>query len=436
MHLDIRRKALIFIGAAGLATSLLLGALLLWWLGMAEELLERHAAGLGAAVTAEAEHFTQEETQKRLEATLLLKAQHLDSLLEEMEGDVLVLSRQMSRLMQEGGVTDRRIHDPRLETVTSGQLYFLAGANGGEPSPLARRAAAIEDTMRHLAQSYEVYPLLIYVGSKEGWSLRMDFLAGERDMVTLPPVALTPVYDVRDRNWYKVGQAAFDTGYPAYTPIYMAPGGVPLMACVMAYEDETGLAGVVGLGVPPEAIYGKFYQEVAEEGKISFVLNKDGQMVFSSAQEGSMGNVSPEADQRQSANKSLAEVAAAMTRGERGSRLLEVDGREYCLVYAPVGELGWSMGELEDMGGSAGSSPGHRCPSGRGNGCGAGSCPSPVPPDAFLAACFLWTAPADALLGELALGQGFFPAYPAARSGRWKGSRGAFRRAAGTAYGG
>lgn len=45
VQLDIRHKALLFIGAAGIATSLLLGGLLLTGVNTAENLIHGHVSG-------------------------------------------------------------------------------------------------------------------------------------------------------------------------------------------------------------------------------------------------------------------------------------------------------------------------------------------------------------------------------------------------------
>ncbi len=215
MRLDIRHKALLFIGAAGIGTSLLLGTLLLWGMDMAEQMLHHHTYSIGSSVTAEAENFARDETRKRLEGTLRLQASYLNAILAELEGDVRILADKMTQLMQDPFLPPRRVYDPRVETVASHQPYVLAGDSVEVDWERVQRVAAIEDTMRNLMRNYHAYPLCIYVGSREGWSLRMDFMAEGNAQVTLPPVSMTTAYDVRERIWYREGRL----GRPPPPPI-------------------------------------------------------------------------------------------------------------------------------------------------------------------------------------------------------------------------
>lgn len=347
MELKIRGKALLFIGTAGLCTSLLLGGLFLWGMTASEKLLDSKTEELSGAVTLEAERFAGEEMQKRLEAVVRQKAAYIDLFMIEMQGDVRLLAHQVTKLMKEGQVVSPGlVHDPRQEVVRSGQLYFLAGAAGGNPTPSALRAAQAGEFIERLAESHQVKPLLFYIGSKEGWSLRMDFLAAAEDLINLPPEAVTPAYDARDRNWYKAGQEALGQDKPVYLPIYASLGGDALLNCAMPYEDEEGFAGVVGLSLPPAALYQEIEGEVLSGEKTAFALNDQGQVVFSSAREGVLAPNQPDLDLREAEEEGLAAAAGEMLAGRSGSCQVQLEGEEYYLVYAPIGETGWSLGEL------------------------------------------------------------------------------------------
>lgn len=347
--MDIRRKALLFIGAAGIVTSLLLGGVLLWGLDMAEQLMQKHTDSIGTSVKDEAENFAREETRKRLEGSLQLQASYINAIMAKMEGDVFILAHKMTQLMKDDSLPYHHVYDPRKETVTSGQIYFLLGATDEAYLPKVQQVAAIEDTMRNLMRSYNGYPLRLYVGARDGWSLRMDFLADENAPVTLPQGALTDTYDVRERNWYKAGVEAWKNGAPSYPPLYVSLRNEPMLGCVMAFADEQGFAGVVGMSAVPSVIQGEILPEMSLEGKISFVLNEQGQIIFSSLMEGILMPGDPKRDLRQEADTALADVAKAMTAGQSGSCILQVEGKDYCLVYAPVGNKGWSIGQLEEL---------------------------------------------------------------------------------------
>ena len=348
--MNIRGKALLFIGVAGLSTSLLMGSLFLWGMSAAEELLNNQTAKMADHVTREAENFAEEELQKRMEAVIRQRAHHVELFMMEMQGDVYVLARQVTELMKEGAEhPPQHIYDPRREDVHSGQLYFLAGAAGGNPPREAMRLAPVGETMQRLVKDKQTFPLLFYIGSRDGWSLRLNITGAGKMPINLPPAALTPAYDARDRSWYKAGQEMKDKKFPVYLPLYEALGGTTMLTCVMPYEDADGFAGVVGLAVPIASILQEVEQEVLTGEKISFTLNPQGQIVFSSQHEGLLAPGRPDFDLRSVEEQTLAETAAAMIAGQSGSRRVTVDGTEYYLVYAPVGEDGWSLGELVSL---------------------------------------------------------------------------------------
>ena len=347
MGLKIRGKALLFIGTAGVCTSLLLGGLFLWGMTASEKLLDSKTVELSEAVTLEAERFAEGEVQKRMEAMVRQKAAYIDLFLQELQGDVRLLSHQVTRIMREGGNSaSMQVHDPRYETVGSGQLYFLAGAAGGSPGPSVLRAAAAGEFMVRLAESYRVTPLLFYLGSREGWSLRMDFLASGEKRISLPPETMTPAYDARSRNWYRAGQETLGDDKAVFLPLYLSMGGATLITCAMAYEDEQGFAGVVGLSMPSAALYQEVEGEVLSGDKIAFALNPQGQVAFSSARAGVLSSNRPDQDLRKCEEEALASAAAEMLSGKSGSCRVKVEGEDYYLVYAPIGETGWSLGEL------------------------------------------------------------------------------------------
>ncbi|WP_158087607.1 cache domain-containing protein [Anaerovibrio sp. JC8] len=350
MKLNIQQKALLLIGLAGLLTCIFWGGVLFWGLDRVDKELDSRSTYLVGTVTDEAENFATDEVRKRLEGIIRLKAYRINSVMGELEGDVLTLSENMTKLSQSKdsapyALQDRN-HDPRYSTIHSNEIYYLPGPNGDRLSPLAQKALSLEPSLVHLMESYDMTPIFLFVGSKDGWSLRMDKLASDTEQIKLPSEATTAQYDARDRVWYKLGEKAKATDYPVYTPLYGSLGDEAMVGCVMPYQDAEGFAGVVGMAVEPLTLYRKFADQVLDDSNISFVLNQQGQIIFSSISEGTLEPNRPDIDLRQTQNEGLAVAATAMAAGESGSSHIELDGKEYYLVYAPISEQGWSLGEL------------------------------------------------------------------------------------------
>ena len=85
MKMNIHGKALLFICAAGVSTSLLLGSMFFLGLKEAENLLDRQVVTLAGNITQEAENFAEDEVRKRMESVILQKAYYVEIFMQELE---------------------------------------------------------------------------------------------------------------------------------------------------------------------------------------------------------------------------------------------------------------------------------------------------------------------------------------------------------------
>ena len=73
------------------------------------------------------------------------------------------------------------------------------------------------------------------------------------------------------------------------------------------------------------------------------IINKRGQVLFSTFNEGALAAVADAEDLRQSEDPALAEMAESSVGGETGVTTLALDGVPYYAAYAPMKTVGWSM---------------------------------------------------------------------------------------------
>lgn len=350
MKLEIKRRVLFLMGTSGLITSLLLGGMICWGLNSAEDTLNKQSKMMALGLSEEATVFAEEQTRKLMEGVVRIKANHIYSLLCEMEGDVLILANKMTEMSKYPvDYTGPMPKDPRFEPVYSGELYYLAGPSTQGAQAAMGRAAHLSESLLLLGKNTPVFPLLFYVGSKEGWSLRMDFLADDHEQINLPASAMLPSYDAKERTWYKLGEKNREKDKPVYVPLYTSAGGAPLLSMAMPYEDKAGVAGVVGISVSSAVIFQMLQSDIVDENEICFALNPQGQIVFSSRKAGVLAPDRPNFDLRQTSDEQLAEAARLMAAGQNGSMVVGVDGEQYYLVFAPIGDRGWSLGELVEV---------------------------------------------------------------------------------------
>ncbi|MBR4382312.1 MAG: SpoIIE family protein phosphatase, partial [Selenomonadaceae bacterium] len=153
-------------------------------------------------------------------------------------------------------------------------------------------------------------------------------------------------YDWRTRPWYinaiKAGKSTFSD--PATN---VGADEFRFVGCSAPYFDKNGeIAGVVGLGVSSEDIYATIADTAVSNDGFSFVLNKKGEVIFSSYKGDKISAKVGGQDLRLSPRKNLAEAATRMVNGEKGTVLVTIDGEEYFLAFAPMKNIGWSFGTL------------------------------------------------------------------------------------------
>ncbi|WP_198022684.1 SpoIIE family protein phosphatase [Anaerovibrio sp. RM50] len=347
MKLDIRRKILLLMGISGLITALLLGAILALGLNIAYNTLDMQAYTMAQGVGEEAVTYSQELTRKRLVELIRLKANHINEVVGEMEGNLVILSDVISQTSDTSSINQRiLLKDPRIEKVYSGDWYYLSGADDYPPQDANNLANNLSATMINLTKAEKALPLYFYIGSNKGWSLRINILHDKNEQVILPASALTREYDARDRSWYKYVMKSDKKSEPVYIPLYNAAGDIPLMSIAMPYRDENGIAGVLGVSFPTSTLTDSIEDNTRDHSEMGFNLDSEGHVLFSTLSVDELAENRPDYDLRNSSNESLAQAAQHMTAGETGSTIVNLYGESYFLVYAPVGTQGWSLGEL------------------------------------------------------------------------------------------
>ena len=80
----------------------------------------------------------------------------------------------------------------------------------------------------------------------------------------------------------------------------------------------------------------------------SFIMDRKGDVIISSRKEGAFAATDMNQNLTKATDKAMAETAERMVAGEKGIALVHVDGGEYYLAYAPLPEMGWSVGTVID----------------------------------------------------------------------------------------
>ncbi len=149
-------------------------------------------------------------------------------------------------------------------------------------------------------------------------------------------------YNADRRPWY-VGALVHGETY--FTPVnrdnyfnvYEVMAGVPV------YVDGE-LAAVCGGSVQLESLAGIVEGARLGEYTDTCIINENGLMIYSSRKEGELGMNGMELKSLlESGNAGLVTLVDAALKGDVGFSLIEVDGKETYVAYAPIATLGWTQ---------------------------------------------------------------------------------------------
>ncbi len=344
MKLDIRRRVRLIALSGGVLS--FVGLLLIVGVGMmlAGEKVDERRRILGESAAGFVENFAGEQTRRRLSDHVAEKAQLVEREIEHTRQDVESLAQTMTLILSDSEHYEvRTLPDPHRDEIVSGVPYLnlsdaLAAGAGDDLRGEIGLAANIADTLTPLGRYYTG----VFVGSRHGWLIAAD---SSPDGGTLRfSEKFLESYDPREMNWYKLAKKA---GKPVFTDLYVDTNGNRCITCAAPFYDAQGFAGVVGIDCNAEEIYRQTRSATSGGfSSASFILNRDGEILFSSKTEGVLAVTDKYRDLRQCADKSLAFEAAAMTDGKSDVQLVTVDGVPYFLAYSPMESLGWSFGQL------------------------------------------------------------------------------------------
>ena len=345
MKLDIRRRMRLIALSGGILS--FVGLCLIMGVGMmlGGDNLAKRGKVLEDASSGFVEAFAGEQVRRRLSAQVAEKAQYIERALAYTRQDAETLAHMMTEILSsQENYLPRNLPEPRTEAVFSGAPYLnmSRAVEAQDADGSARREALLAANVADILSLQSQYYTGVFVGSAHGWLIAADTLP-EGGTLRFSEKFLES-YDPREMNWYKQAARA---GKPIFTDLYIDTNGKRCVTCAAPYYDANGLAGVVGMDCNAEENY---RQAVAgatgQTTATSFILGRNGEVLFSTQNEGILAVTDERRDLRACAEKSLAFEATAMVAGKSDVALVTVDGEDYFLAYAPMESLGWSFGQM------------------------------------------------------------------------------------------
>ena len=291
----------------------------------------------------------QEEVKDRLTETAELRAQMVGRLLKGCSLSVEYLAETMSDTLQHPvDYKPKELPVANFEEVADNvpYVYYLPELLKQGLSPELNQEVAVvssvEGDIRRMSRRYQGSILAV---STKGYLIRMDMLDLDGKGAVLSHEPLRSTYDYRNKEWY---QSVITEDRLIFTNPYMASYGRPCISICAPYHDAGGVAGVVVADIDTDYICRQMDGSDVDGSNFSFIMDRKGDVIISSRKEGAFAATDMNQNLTQATDKAMAETAERMVAGETGIALVHVDGGEYYLAYAPLPEMGWSVGTVID----------------------------------------------------------------------------------------
>ena len=352
MNWNIQKRLLFLVMAAGILSFLAMSSLSFYGMSTVRSEMREMGNELGKAGGSFTENLITYQIKRTLSSLAKSRAEFIDYETSLIRMDVITLANIMTRITSNpNDYKPVKVLNPRFEPVLNTQTYLTYGPevkrNG--LSPELRHeieiAGNIQTYLTPLAESFSEYKSSCYVASKNGYLICASVFPDIEGALPFEESEFFD-YDPRERSWYK---SAIEANAPVFSTLYnhASIDKYRLLCCSAPYYDAAGnIAGVVGIDVSNTEIYKSIDETTIGENGFSFVLNGNGEIIFSSRTEGELVAKSGGSDLRKSSRITLANAAKKMVEGKSGLLSVIVDDEEYFLAYAPMKNMGWSFATL------------------------------------------------------------------------------------------
>lgn len=285
-----------------------------------------------------------EETMKAvldtsMSRTTALQAYIANDLFADVQADVLTLQAFAEELFEHSEFFPAHPFfepDAAKDGIASVQMQHEADVDP-ERSETLGLVANMSEIMLAMFESSDKLSSC-FVATADGCILYVDDRSGSYFTESGEVVS----FEVRHRPWFI---RAAEEKKLIFTGVELdAFTDIPGVVCAAPVYHEGKLVAVVGADIFLTAI-SDYVRETASEGGFLCVVNDKGQVLFSPEQDGLFkaepsGNAP---DLRKSDNAELAAFISQALKERTGLKLIEIDGKEYYLIGAPMETLGWTV---------------------------------------------------------------------------------------------
>ena len=285
--------------------------------------------------------FMTEQSQQRMLELAGEKAQIADELFFEFERGVLVAASTAEQIYSNPELYPARpvpLPDAGRDGELTIQVLYSAQTDPEDPGIIEELGLIgnVQDVLMAVNASQDNLAS-IYVATESGFMVQADYIPAKKydESGKLMPL------EAKERPWY---QGAAETGEPYFTPVTKDAHTPRLgIMCGVPVFRGNKLMAVAGAGMYLDDMEDLVQSVDLGESGSACILNRRGQVLFSTFTEGTLAAVPDAADLRESETPELAEMARRAVSGETGVALLTLDGVPRYAAYAPMTSVGWSM---------------------------------------------------------------------------------------------
>ena len=285
--------------------------------------------------------YMTEQSQGRMLELAGEKAEIADKIFSDFERGVCIVASVAEQIYGNPELYSARpvpLPDAENDGKLTVQVLYSADTDPSDPA-IMEELALIGNTQDVLlaVNAYQDSMASIYVATESGFMVQADYISAKKfdESGNLMPL------EAKERPWY---QGAAETDMPFFTPVTKDAHTPRLgIMCGVPIHSESGLMGVAGAGMYLDNMEELIRSVDLGESGNACILNENGQVLFSTYEEGALAAVEDAEDLRTQENTELAEMAEKAVGGESGVTQLSVDGIPTYAAYTPMRTVGWSM---------------------------------------------------------------------------------------------
>ena len=285
--------------------------------------------------------YMTEASQNRMLELADEKAGIADELFLEFERGVCTVANVAEQIYSNPWLFPERsvpLPDAAKDGELTIQVLYSSHVDPGNPeiNRELKLIGNVQDVLMAVNESRESMAS-IYVATESGFMVQADYIPAKKydESGNLMPL------EAKERPWYT---GAVESGEPYFTSV-TKDAHTPRLGIMCGVPVYSGgkLMAVAGAGMYLEDMEDLVQSvELGDSGN-ACILNRSGQVLFSTYESGTLAAVADAEDLRGSEDRALAEMARKAVGGEAGVTMLDIDGVPVYAAYSPMKTVGWSM---------------------------------------------------------------------------------------------